>query len=96
MKPLIIVMLVLDAALFLITVLTVLRAKPQPGRPRPIWSSLAISLLVTASVSFQMADNHPGAYGGELVKYVSGVLLGMGILSLLVLLRQRLGTDAAA
>ncbi|HEY1606531.1 MAG TPA: hypothetical protein VGF77_13140 [Allosphingosinicella sp.] len=95
MKPIIIVMLCVDAAMFLVTILTALKARPRPGRPRPVWSSLAVSLLITASVSFQIADKHRGSDGGELLEYCSGVLLGMAIFSVLALLRQKMGTDAA-
>jgi hypothetical protein len=93
MKPIIIVMLAVQAALILVTAFTILKAKPSPGRPRPIWSSLAIALIITASTSYQIADNHRSADGGELLEYGSGILMGMGLVCLLVLLRQRLGTD---
>ena len=93
MKPIIIVMLAVQIALLLVTAFTILKAKPSPGRPRPIWSSLAIALIISASTSFQIADRHRGADGGELLEYGSGVLMGMAIVCLLVLLRQRLGTD---
>lgn len=94
MRPLVIVMLVLQVTLVLVTCFTVITAKPSPGRPRPIWSSLAISLIITASVSFQIANDHRGADGGELLQYGSALLMGMGLLSLMVLIRQRLGADA--
>ena len=93
MKPIIIVMLAVQVALLLVTAFTILKAKPSPGRPRPIWSSLAIALIISASTSSQIADHHRGADGGELLEYGSGVLMGMAIVCLLVLLRQRLGTD---
>ena len=93
MKPIIIVMLAVQIALLLVTAFTILKAKPSPGRPRPIWSSLAIALIISASTSFQIASDHRGADGGELLEYGSGVLMGMAIVCLLVLLRQRLGTD---
>jgi hypothetical protein len=82
--------------LILVTIFTVLMAKPRPGRARPIWSSLAIALIISATASFQIADHHPGAEGSDLIEYGSGILFGMGLLSLLVLMRQRLGRDAAA
>lgn len=96
MRPIIMLMLAVDVALVLVTAWTILTAKPQPGRPRPIWSSLAISLIVCASASFQIAGRHDLSAGARLLDYASGVLLGMGLLSLLVLVRQRLGRDMAA
>ncbi|MEA2998832.1 MAG: hypothetical protein QOK17_665 [Sphingomonadales bacterium] len=95
MRAIIIVMLAVQAAMLLVCAFTILKAKPRPGRPRPIWSSLAIALLVTASASFQIADHHRGQSGADILQYGSGILLGMALASLLVLLRQRLGTDAA-
>jgi hypothetical protein len=94
MRAIIIVMLAVQAAMLLVTAFTILKAKPSPGRPRPIWSSLAIALVITASASFQIADHHRGQSGSDVLQYGSGILLGMGLASLLVLLRQRLGTDA--
>jgi hypothetical protein len=94
MRPIIIVMLAVQVALILVTAFTILKAKPSPGRPRPIWSSLAIALIITASTSYQIADSHRGGDGGELLEYGSGVLMGMGLVCLMVLLRQRFGTDA--
>ena len=93
MKPILILMLAIQVALLLITALTILKAKPSPGRPRPIWSSLAIALIITASTSYQIADHHRGGDGGELLEYGSGVLMGMALVCLMVLLRQRLRTD---
>jgi len=94
MKPIIIAMLALQVVLILVTCVTIVRARPSPGRPRPIWSSLAIALIIGASTSFGIADNHRGADGVELLQYGSGLLMGMGLLSVMVLIRQRLGTDA--
>lgn len=96
MRAIEIVMLCVQAALVLAVVWTVLMARPKPGRPRPIWSSLAFALIVTAGTSFQIADRHGEDAGSRLLEYGSGVLLGMGLLSLLVLLRQRLGRDSPA
>ena len=95
MRAIIIVMLAVQAAMLLVTAFTILRAKPIPGRPRPIWSSLAIALVITASASFQIADHHRGQPGADVLQYGSGILLGMGLACLLVLLRQRLGTNSA-
>ncbi len=94
MKPIIIVMLCVQAAFVLVTIFSTLK-KTDTGRARSIWSSIAIGLVVAAGASFQIADKHRAADGSELLEYGSGVMLGMAILSLLILLRQRLGTEAA-
>jgi hypothetical protein len=95
MRTIVIVMLATQAAMLLVAAFTILKAKPRPGRARPIWSSLAIALVITASASFQIAEHHRGQAGADILQYGSGILLGMGLASLLVLLRQRLGTDSA-
>jgi hypothetical protein len=94
MKPIIIVMLCVQVFFVLVAIVGVLR-KTSSANGRPIWSSLAIGLILAAGISFDIADKHRGAEGTDLLTYGSGVLLGMGVLCLLVLLRQRLGTDAA-
>ena len=94
MRPLIIVMLAVQAGIFLTTAATILFARPGAGRPRPVWSSLAISLIVVAAVSWQIADRHTGAVGDELLAYFSQVLLGMGLMACMLLIRQRRGLDA--
>lgn len=96
MKPWIILMLIVQIALFLVTGWTVLFARPAAGRPRPVWSSLALSLIMVAAVSWQIADRHEGGPGADLIRYFSPLLLGMGIMACLLLIRQRRGLDAAS
>jgi hypothetical protein len=96
MRPLIIVMLCTQAAFILATILAVLREHPDANRRRPVLSTVGIMLVIGATTSYRIADNHQGSPGADLLQYGSGVLLGMGIVSLLMLLRQRLGTGTAA
>ncbi|MEA3062919.1 MAG: hypothetical protein QOJ94_2700 [Sphingomonadales bacterium] len=95
MRAIIIVMLAVQAAMLLVAAFTILKAKPSAGRPRPIWTSLAIALVITAGASFQIADRHHGQDGADILQYGSGILLGLGLACLLVQLRRRLGTDSA-
>ena len=94
MRPIIIVMLCVQAGLIVVTALTILMAKPEPGRRRPIWSSMAVALVIGATTSWQIADRHDLSPGAPLLEYGSGLLLGMGLVCLLFLIRQRLGRDA--
>ena len=94
MKALIIVMLAVQAAIFVVTAWTILTARSGAGRPRPIWSSLGLSLIVVAGTSWQIADKHAGDLGDELVMYFSPMLLGMGIMACLLQLRRARGLDA--
>ncbi|MDB5721704.1 MAG: hypothetical protein JWP15_2322 [Alphaproteobacteria bacterium] len=93
MRAIFVAMLCVQVGLALVTAYTIVMAKPSPNRPRPVWSSLAFSLLVTSMVSSQIADRHDLSSGAQLLHFGSAVLLGMGLVSLLVLLRQRLGRD---
>jgi len=95
MRAIVILMLAVQAAMLLVAAFTILKARPSPGRPRPIWSSLAIALIITAGASFQIADRHHGQDGADVLQYGSGMLLGLVLACLLILLRQRLGTDSA-
>lgn len=94
MRALIVLMLAVQAGIFLATAWAVLFARPSAGRPRPVWSSLAISLIAVAAISWQIADRHIGDAGDELLAYFSPLLLGMGIMACLLLIRQRRGLDA--
>jgi hypothetical protein len=98
MRPIFIAMLCVQVALVLVVAFTVLTARTPAGsgRPRPYWSSLAIALVIASGASFQIADRHSADPVSHLVEYGSALLMGMGLMSLLLLLRQRLGRDAPA
>jgi hypothetical protein len=95
MRAIFIVMLCVQAALVLVTAFTILTARPQPERRRPVWWSLAFSLVLVSGVSAQIADKHDVSPGARLLEYGSGLLLGMGLVCLLVELRRRLGRGEA-
>ncbi|MDB5692785.1 MAG: hypothetical protein JWO81_1848 [Alphaproteobacteria bacterium] len=94
MRPIIIVMLCVQVLMVLVTAFTIVMTKPGPDRRRPVWSVIALALIITSSTSWQIADRHDLSAGARLLQYGSGLLLGMGITSLLFLLRQRLGREA--
>jgi hypothetical protein len=95
MKALIIDMLVIQAGIFLVTALTVLTARSTAAQPRPIWSSLAISLVVVAGTSWRIADGHAGELGADILTYCSPLLVGMGLMAAMLAIRQRRGLDGA-
>ena len=95
MKAIIIVMLVVQAGIFLATAWTILFARTAAGRPRPIWSSLAISLIIIAGTSWRIADSHFGQPGADILAFFSPFLLGMGVMAALLAIRQRRGLDSA-
>ena len=96
MRALIIVMLAVQVGIFLATAWTILFARASAGRPRPIWSSLAISLVIVAATSWQIADKHTGQPGADILAYCSPLLLGMGLMAALLTIRQRRGLDSAS
>jgi len=79
MRAIVMVMLAVQAGIFLATLWTLLFARGAPGRPRPVWSSLAISLVIVAGTSWQIADKHQGQPGADILAYGSPLPLGMGI-----------------
>ena len=57
MKPIIVVMLAVQAAMFLVAVVMIGFA-PATRRRRPVWPSIAISLVIAAATSYQIAGKH--------------------------------------
>jgi hypothetical protein len=96
MRALIIVMLIVQAGIFLATAYTILFDRPAAGRPRPIWSSFAISLVVVAGTSWRIADDHFGEPGADILAYCSPLLLGMGLMAAMLAIRQRRGLDGGS
>jgi hypothetical protein len=95
MRPLIVIMLVIQLAVFLVTAATVMFGRASVRNPRrPVWSSLAISLLVIAGTSWNIAEDHPGQPGADVLAYGSPLLVGMALMAAFMLIRQRRGLDA--
>jgi hypothetical protein len=92
MKAILIVMLAVQLLMLVAVATTILKRRTSPNGARrpPVWSSLAISLVITSAVSFQIADRHAHDPASELLQYGSGVLMGMALVSLLLLLRERM------
>jgi hypothetical protein len=97
MRAIIIVILVLQAAIVLVTAYTVMFGRASTRNPRrPVWSSLAISLVIIAATSWNIGEDHPEDPGAEIVLYVAPLLLGMALMAIFMLIRQRRGVDAPA
>ena len=97
MRAIIIVILVLQVAIVLVTAYTVMFGRATTRNPRrPVWSSLAISLVIIASTSWRIGEDHPTDPGAEVVLYVAPLLLGMALMAIFVLIRQRRGIDTPA
>ena len=97
MRALVIVMLAVQAGIFLATAATVLIARKGAGpRPRPVWSSLAIPLVIVAGTSWRIADDHFGDPGADVLAYCSPLLLGMGLMAAMLAIRQRRGLDGGS
>jgi drug/metabolite transporter (DMT)-like permease len=90
------VMLAVQAGMFLAAIYAIVFQRgDRPDRRRPIWSSLAVSLVIVAATSYQIAEKHAGQPGADVIAYAAPLLLGMGITCALVLIRKRRGLDAA-
>ena len=89
MRPIIIVMLCVQAGILLATIFAVAGRPPTAARPVPVWSSLAISLFVVGMTSNTIAEDHRGAPGADILGFGGPLLLGMGVMAALMLFNQR-------
>jgi hypothetical protein len=94
-KPIIILMFFVQAAILLVTVYVVALRKPTPARPGPVWSSLAISLMVVGMVSNEIAQSHLGRAGADILSFTGAILIGMAVMAALLLFKGRRGAIAA-
>lgn len=92
MKAIIIVMLAVQAAALLGTVVAVLTGRSVAGR-RPAWSMFTIALVIISGASWNIGNSHAGQPGADILMYGSPFLLGMGVMAALMLLRIRRGLD---
>ena len=92
MRAIVIVMLIVQAAIVLVAIWTMLTAKSDAAR-RPVWSGLIVSLVIIAGVSWNIGERHAGQPGAEILMYVSPLLLGMAIMGALFALRKKRGLD---
>ena len=96
MRPIVMVMLAVQAAIILVTAYTVMFGRASSRSPRrPVWSSLAISLVIIASTSWRIGEDHPEDPGAEFLLYGAPLLLGMSLMAIFMLIRQRRGVDEA-
>jgi hypothetical protein len=91
MSTLVIIMLCLQVAIVIVTAYAIGFRKPTPAKPRPIWFSFGISLIVIAGVSWQIGGDHARNPGAVLLGLGSAFLLGMAVVVLLLDLRERRG-----
>ena len=90
MKAIIIVMLVVQAAILLVSIWMALFQR-QTARGRPVWSSLAFAMVIIAGTSIKIAETHAGQPGADVLAFGAPLLLGMALMAILVTLRQRRG-----
>lgn len=95
MRPIIIVMLLVDLGIVLATAYGVSVRRPTADRLRPIWSSFVISLLVGGSTSANIAGDHAGSPGADVLAFVGPAMIGMAIMGALVAFRERRAATAA-
>lgn len=93
MKTIILLMLIVQAGIFVATATAILFTPSTASRPRPIWSTFAISLVVVSGASWNIGNSHAGEQGADILIYASPFLLGMGVMAALLLIRHRRGLD---
>jgi hypothetical protein len=89
MRPIIAVMLCVQIGILLTTIFAVAVRKPTTARPGPVWSSLAISLVVVGMTSNTIAEDHPGAPGADILGFGGPLLIGMGLMAALLVFSER-------
>jgi peptidoglycan/LPS O-acetylase OafA/YrhL len=94
-KPIIIVMLIIQLGVLLATAVAVLRRRRGDGQ-MPVWSSFAVSLLVVGLASITISGDHAGSPGADVVAFGGPFLIGMGLMAALLLLSQRAGTRGSS
>lgn len=93
MKPLLMIMLAAQAAIFLGAVFLVAFARTPAGRERPLWPGVVFGLVIVAWASSNQADRHEGQPGAEMLNYGATLLIGMAIMGALMAIRLRRGLD---
>lgn len=89
MRPIIMVMLAVEVAVFCVTLFAIALRKPTARRPVPIWSSFAISLFVVGNVSLRISNDHPDASGSDVLYFGGAILMGMALTCAMLMLRER-------
>ena len=92
MRAIIIAMLLVEAAIFLVAIFTT-ALKRSDGPRRPIWTSLAVALIVVASSANMIGDRHSGQPGADVLQGGAMVLIGMAIMVVMIAVRQRRALD---
>ena len=94
MRTIVRLMLGVQVGIFLVTAWTVMMKRaPDEKARRPVWSSLAISLVIVAGASWNIGERHLAEPGGDVLMYGSPLLLGLGLMALFMVIRQRRGLD---
>ncbi|HEX5259166.1 MAG TPA: hypothetical protein VFW35_10360 [Sphingomicrobium sp.] len=88
MKTIVILMLIVEAAVFLVAIFSAVFV-PNRGERRPVWTSIAISLIIVASAGNMIGDKHAGQPGADILQGGAMVLVGMAIMAVMMALRQR-------
>ena len=89
MRPIILVMFLVDLGIILATAYGVSVRAPTPDRRRPVWSSFVLSLLVGGSTSTTIANDHLGKPGSDILAFVGAAMVGMAVMGALVAVRER-------
>ena len=96
MRAIIIAMLVVQAAMFLTTIYYVLFKRPAPSGGQSNWVGLWTGLIIVGAASWQIGDSHLGEGGADILVFGAPFLIGMGIMALLMMIRERRRLDTGS
>jgi hypothetical protein len=91
MKAIVITMLVIEAAIFLVAIYSAVLAPSTNRRGRPMWTGIAISLIIVAIAASSIGEHHAGQPGADMLQTGAMILIGMAIMTGLMGLRMRRG-----
>lgn len=91
MRPIIIVMLAVQAASFLVAAWYVMFKRTTGDDRRPVWTSVTLMLVIVSGASWSIASGRAGEPGADILLYNAPLLLGMALMSAFVMIRQRRG-----
>jgi hypothetical protein len=89
MKPIIILMLCLDAAIVLVSIFIVAIRKRTVAPQSSLWSSLATILVIAAVASSVISKGHTGTAGADVLGSLAAVLVGMAVMAAMLVFRDR-------
>ena len=83
MTPIVQLVLCVAGANFLMTAVLVARQKAPPG-----WSNLSVSHFAVGTILIAISEHNSADSGADLLRFFGGVAIGMGLMAVLMMIRE--------